>query len=164
MKGYIKSIAQIAMALFVGVICFNSCSKDDDDDKNKKELGKSNGTTDEAFYNGYKNNKETTILIDMRTEALYKVSHMDGAINIDCESTDDAFYSNDAKIYKELEKMDPSHTKYIQLYDSKGASQFTIHVASQISKMGWGGDKVFLLASKYNDFANKFPDAIVKGE
>lgn len=162
MKGYFKSVMRVMFALLVGMACFSSCSKDDDEDKEKQTTGKSNSTTAEAFYNGYKNNKEMTILVDMRTRALYEAGHIDGAVNIDCESSDEAFYNENATIYRALEELDPKHEKYIQLYDSKGASQFTIKVASVISKKGWGEKQVFLLAGKYSDFAAKYPDIIVK--
>lgn len=149
-------------ALMLGMVCLNSCSKDDDDEKEKQTTGKSNSTTAEAFYNGYKNNKEKTILVDMRTRAKYEASHIIGAVNIDCESSDEAFYKEDALIYQALEELDPKHEKFIQLYDSYGASQFSIKVASIISKKGWGEKQVFLLASKYDDFAAKYPDIIEK--
>lgn len=162
MKGYLKGIVRIMMALMVGMVCMNSCTKDDDDDKNKSNLGQSNGTTAEAFKNGYLNNKDKTILVDMRTRAKYEAGHIIGAVNIDCESTDEAYYNENALIYSALEDLDPTHEKYVQIYDGYGASQFSIKVASIIAKKGWGEKKVFLLASKYEDFAKQFPEMIEK--
>lgn len=139
-----------------------SCSKDDDDDNKKQNLGQSNSTSAEAFYNGLTNNKDVTILVDMRTAALYDAGHIKGAINIDCESTDDAYFDENNVLYKTLEELDPQHEKFIQIYDSKGASQFTIKVASIIAKKGWGAKKVFTLMTSYDEFAKKFPDVIEK--
>lgn len=149
-------------ALMLGMVCLNSCSKDDDDEKEKQTTGKSNSTTAEAFYNGYTNNKEKTILVDMRTRAKYEAGHIIGAVNIDCESSEEAANDMNALIYQALEELDPNHEKFIQLYDSYGASYFTIKVAGNISKKGWGEKQVFLLASKYDDFAAKYPDIIEK--
>lgn len=163
MKGIFKNFARIAFALTIGAVALNSCSKDDDDDKNKKgDNGASKATSQEAFYNGYVNNKATTILVDIRSAADFKASHIKDAINIDCESDQNWYMDNKFPVYDSLKVMDPMHEKYIQLYGSNGMSPISSKVASTISGMGWGANKVFMLTGKYEDFAKKYPTIIEK--
>ncbi|MBO4735331.1 MAG: hypothetical protein J5614_02955, partial [Paludibacteraceae bacterium] len=70
---------------------------------------------------------------------------------------DNAFYYDDEFIYKEVERLDPDHSKYILLTDN-GASTLMLHVAGRISAMGWGKKKVYLLMGKTSDFLKSYPD------
>ncbi|MBQ0156039.1 MAG: hypothetical protein KBT22_05630 [Bacteroidales bacterium] len=171
MKRFFRTLAFVALSTFAAV-SISSCHSDDDDDNNSNKqdvfnldpnrpsggaIDQMSGATAEAFYNGLTNNAaETTIVVDTRSAAEYNAGHVKNAISIPLEN-DDAFYYDDEFIYTELERLDPTHSKFILITDN-GASTFTLHVAGRLSAMGWGKKKIFLLMGKTSDFLNQFPD------
>ncbi|MEE1083495.1 MAG: rhodanese-like domain-containing protein [Paludibacteraceae bacterium] len=170
MKRFFRTLFFVAVAT-VATVSISSCCKEDDEDKNNKKdvfildpnresggkVDQMSGASSDAFYKGLTNNApETTIVIDTRSAKEYKAGHVVRAISIPLEN-DDAFYYDDEFIYKEVERLDPDHSKFILLTDN-GASTLMLHVAGRISAMGWGKQKVYLLMDKTADFLKKYSD------
>ena len=170
MKGFFRVLAFAAVAA-VATVSISSCKHDEEEDpKSKKDVfildpnresggpvDQMSGAASDAFYNGLTNNApETTIVIDTRSANEYAAGHVVRAISIPLEN-DNAFYYDDEFIYKEVERLDPDHSKYILLTDN-GASTLMLHVAGRISAMGWGKKKVYLLMDKTSDFLKSYPD------
>ena len=169
MKRFFRTLIFVAVAA-VATVSISSCKHDEEEDpKNKQNVfpldptresggpvDQMSGAASDAFYNGLTNNApETTIVIDTRSANEYAAGHVVRAISIPV--TEDAFYYDDEFIYKEVERLDSDHSKYILLTDN-GASTLMLHVAGRISAMGWGKKKVYLLMGKTSDFLNKYPD------
>ena len=172
MKRFFRTLFFVAVAT-VATVSNSSCCREDDEDikKNKKEVfqldstresggpvDQMSGVTSDAFYKGLTNNTpESTIVIDTRSAQEYNAStgHVVRAISIPV--TEAAFYYDDEAIYKEVERLDPNHSKFILLTDN-GADAVMLHVAGRISAMGWGKQKVYLLMDKTVDFLKKYPD------
>ena len=169
MKRFFRTLIFAAVAA-VATVSISSCKHDEEEDsKSKKDvfildpnresggpIDQMSGAPSDAFYNGLTNNApETTIVIDTRSANEYAAGHVVRAISIPV--TEAAFYYDDEFIYKEVERLDPDHSKFILLTDN-GASTLMLHVAGRISAMGWGKQKVYLLMGKTSDFLNSYPD------
>ena len=159
MKRFFRTLFFVAIAT-VATVSISSCKHEDPDSDPfpipSGPVDQMSGASSEAFYNGLTNNTpESTIVIDTRTTKEYNEGHVVRAISIPVG--DDAFSSNDAFIYQEVERLDPNHSKFILLTDN-GASTLMLHVAGRISAMGWGKKKVYLLMGKTSDFLKDYPD------
>ncbi|MBP5525805.1 MAG: hypothetical protein J6Y11_09415 [Paludibacteraceae bacterium] len=171
MKGFFRTLAFAAVASVATVSISSCCREDDEDEKNNKKdvfildptresggpVDQMSGAKSDQFYKGLTNNSpESTIVIDTRKKSEYDAGHVVRAISIPLE-TDAAYYYDDEFIYKEVERLDPNHSKFILLTDN-GADAMMLHVAGRISAMGWGKQKVYLLMDKTSDFLKKYPD------
>lgn len=169
MKRFFRNLTFIALAS-ISAVSVSSCHKDDDDDNNKQlvfnldpnrpsggAVDRMSGASSDAFYKGLTNNPvESSIVVDTRSAAEYAAGHVKNAISIPLENND-AYYYDDEFIYTELERLDPTHSKFILITDN-GASNLTLHVAGRISAMGWGMKQVYLLMGKTSDFLKQYPD------
>ena len=169
MKRFFRTLIFVAVAA-VATVSISSCKHDEEEDpKSKKDVfildpnresggavDQMSGASSDAFYKGLTNNTpESTIVIDTRSASEYAAGHVVRAISIPV--TEAAFYYDDEFIYKEVERLDPNHSKFILLTDN-GADVVMLHVAGRISAMGWGKQKVYLLMDKTSDFLKKYPD------
>lgn len=168
MKRFFRTLFFVAVAIVATVSISSCCKHDDDPDEPSKfvpdpsrphgaPVDQMSGASSDAFYKGLTNNSaESTIVIDTRKKSEYDAGHVRNAISIPLE-TDAAYYYDDEFIYKEVERLDPNHSKFILLTDN-GADAMMLHVAGRISAMGWGKQKVYLLMDKTSDFLKKYPD------
>jgi len=164
MKRFFRTLAFVAMAA-VSVVSISSCKTDENDDDDNKKTNKNEqmtGATSEAFYNGLtnENNLASTILIDTRDAVKYKAGHIKygslEAINIPL--SEDLFYANgsDHQFYKDVEALDPSHSKFILVTD-EGSNSLILKATGVLSGMGWGKEKIYLLMDNTTKFLEKYP-------
>lgn len=164
MKGYLNTMVRVLFALMLGVVCMNSCSKDDDDEKEKHGSGDYSLVAVDAFHNGMVNNEERNIVVDCRKPSKYSQEHIKGAINIDCESSDEAYFTGNFPICDSLKIKDPKQEKNILLYGEELGTQYYIKMAETLSKAGWKNKKVFILNGKYKDYSDRYSNDIEKSK
>ncbi len=154
-------MAFVAVAA-IAASSISSCKTDEDEDNKKTNTntnGQSSGATIEAFHDGLVNNLGSTVLIDTRDAAKYKAAHIkaSGLEAISMPLTDDIFYDNNHQFYKDVEALDPTHSKFILISD-EGSNSLTLKVCGVLSSMGWGKEKIYLLMDPTSKFLEKYPD------
>lgn len=162
MKRFFRTLAFLAVAA-VSVASMSSCKEDEDDNNNSSNNEQMSSATPESFYSGLtnENNLSSTILIDTRDASKYNKAHIkyNGSIVIEAKSkplTDDVFFGTNDQFYKDIENMDPNHEKFILVTD-EGASALLLKVTGVLSGMGWGKEKIYLLACSTEEFLKKYP-------
>lgn len=167
MKRFFRTLAFLAVAA-VATVSISSCKEEDDDNKKTNQNEQMSGAKPDAFFKGLTNpnNVKSTILIDTREAAKYNKAHIvykqDGETIIEAISMpleDEIFYvsGSDHQFYKDVEKLDPNHENFILVTD-EGASSLTLKVTGVLSGMGWGKEKIYLLACSTEEFLKQYPD------
>lgn len=161
MKRFFRTLFFVAVAI-VATVSISSCCKHDEEEDNKKKNEQMSGATAEAFYNGLTSNPSRTILIDTRSAQKYEMSHVkykgDPVVEaISMPLTDDVFYNDDHQFYKDVEKLDPDHSKFILITD-EGSSALLLKVGGVLSGMGWSKERIYLLMNSTSDFLEKYPE------
>lgn len=165
MKRFFRTLAFLAVAT-ISVASMSSCKEEDDDNKNSTKNEQMSGATPESFYKGLTNvnNLKSTILIDTRDANKYNKAHVKYKYDentvveaISMPLTDDVFFGTDDQFYKDIEALDPKHEKFILVTD-EGASALVLKVTGVISGMGWGKEKVYLLACSTEEFLKQYPE------
>ena len=160
MKRFFRTLIFAAVAA-VATVSISSCRHGEEDDP-KTPVQPMSGATAEAFYNGLTANPSRTILIDTRDAEKYNESHVKYNGNpvveaISMPLTDNVFYDNDHQFYKDVEKLDPDHSKFILITD-EGSSPLVLKVGGVLSGMGWNKERIYLLMNSTSDFLEKYPE------
>ncbi len=158
MKRFFRTLIFAAVAA-VATVSISSCRHGEEEDNGTEHMS---GATAEAFYNGLTANPSRTILIDTRDAEKYNESHVkykgDPVVEaISMPLTDNVFYDNDHQFYKDVEKLDPNHSKFILITD-EGSSSLLLKVGGVLSGMGWGKERIYLLMNSTSEFLEKYPE------